>query len=752
MQLAESIGSAYLQVVPKMDLGALKGESIAAGKTAGNDFGTGFGGSLGDMLSGAGGVVTKVFGVVSKTAATAGIAAAGALAAVSKASFDAYASYEQLSGGISKLFGSAQDIVMRNAELAYQTAGMSANEYMEQVSGLAAALTNSLGGDVVKAAEQADVAMRAISDNVNTFGTDAASVQNAFQGFAKSNFTMLDNLKLGYGGTKAEMERLIEDANAYAEANGKAADLSIDSFSDIVTAIELIQEKQQIAGTTAKEAGTTIEGSIGAAKAAWTNLLTEFGKSDGDISKAMDNLVTSIIGDGTDSNKGVLGNVIPRIGVIAGNIAKELPGIVASVTPQLADALLTMIDEATGGLGTQVAEFLSPVTTALEEAFGSIGGWYESNGGAIDSVLSSLGGLAEVLVDGLGQAIATVAPIVGDLASGALPLLSGALDFCSGYLTGAINLINNLDDAFKPLTDVIAPVAEVIGSTLADALSDLGAQLATADFSGFAEVVSSALETVIQVVGETINVLTGFFDAVAVFMQDPIGAITEGFASLVGAGEATADGVSSSFSSMDQSVAASLSGVGTSIDRTNGKKLNDKKATATVTGNAVDGSAATNVGSTASAIGSLQSKSVDATVTGNAKDASLASNIWSTVDAIKSLFSKTVDVTARYRTENEPQTHAAGGIRTHASGFIANRYGIGMPLDIVGEDGAEAIIPLTNRRYTRPFADTVAEQMLARMGGMGGITVNLNYDASSDAEQIAHDIARSLHRVMAARG
>ena len=198
---------------------------------------------------------------------------------------EGYASYEQLAGGVKKLYGDASNTVMRFAQDAYKTSGMSANQYMEQATSFSAALVSSLGGDTAAAARQTDVAMRAISDNVNTFGSDMDSVQNAFQGFAKQNYTMLDNLKLGYGGTKQEMERLIADANAYAAANGKAADLSIDSFSDIVTAIELIQEKQGIAGTTAKEAATTIEGSIAMTKAAWANLLAEFGKEDGDVGK-----------------------------------------------------------------------------------------------------------------------------------------------------------------------------------------------------------------------------------------------------------------------------------------------------------------------------------------------------------------------------------------------------------------------------------------------------------------------------------
>lgn len=173
-----------------MSLNPLKKASLTAGKESGASFNKTFGSTLGGVK----GVAAKAFGAVTVAAGAAAASVAAATAVVGKQAFDAYASYEQLAGGINKLFGDASSIVMQNAENAYRTAGMSANDYMEQASGFAAALTQSLGGDVVKAAEQADVAMRAISDNVNTFGTEADLVTQAFQGFAKQNYTMLDNL------------------------------------------------------------------------------------------------------------------------------------------------------------------------------------------------------------------------------------------------------------------------------------------------------------------------------------------------------------------------------------------------------------------------------------------------------------------------------------------------------------------------------------------------------------------------------
>ena len=399
----------------------------------------------------------KSIGPAAGTAVKAmSVAAAGAAVGLGKSALDAYSSYEQLSGGIAKLFGAAnmsledyaksqgqsvdeakaryadlqkaQSDVMANAQQAYKNTGMSANEYMEQVSGFAAALTNSLGGDTVRAAEQADVAMRAISDNVNTFGTDAQSVSYAFQGFAKQNYSMLDNLKLGYGGSREEMERLIADANAWGAANGQASDLSIESFSDVVTAIQQIQEKQQIAGTTAREAGTTIEGSVNAAKAAWTNLLTELGKEDGDVGARMSELFTSIFGDGTDSNLGVMGNVIPaveRIATSAGEALREFaprigqalqeygPSLIASAVnlftnilvglAQVLPSLVSAIVSALPMLAQSIMEGLPQIRSAAIEMWGGLG---EALGQVLPMLVEAVGyvitHLPEIVMEGVG--------------------------------------------------------------------------------------------------------------------------------------------------------------------------------------------------------------------------------------------------------------------------------------------------------------------------------------------------------------
>lgn len=303
------------------------------------------------------------------TAAKAGVAALGAAlasaatgtVALGKAALESYAQYEQLVGGVDKLFQDASPKLQEYAANAYQTAGMSANQYMEQATSFSAALINSLGGDTQKAADQADVAMRAMSDNVNTFGTSMTDVQNAFQGFSKQNFTMLDNLKLGYGGTKEEMQRLISDANEYAASIGEASDLSIDSFSDIVTAIELIQEKQNIAGTTAREAATTIEGSVNMAKAAWQNWVTELGKDNADMGK----LTTQLV----DSVTKAASNIVPRIAVIAGAamaaLSEQLPSAVEQIGASLSGYAPTLGESVMSLIGTVAQMAMEYAPTAL---------------------------------------------------------------------------------------------------------------------------------------------------------------------------------------------------------------------------------------------------------------------------------------------------------------------------------------------------------------------------------------------------
>ncbi len=427
---------------------------------------------------------------------------AGAVASAAKSvvggAVEAYSTYEQMVGGVDKLFGDASGKLQQYAAQAYQTSGMSANQYMEQATGFSAALINSLGGDTQKAADMADVAMRAMSDNVNTFGSNVEDVQNAFQGFAKQNYTMLDNLKLGYGGTKEEMQRLIDDANAYAASIGQASDLSIDSFSDIVTAIELVQEQQGIAGTTAKEAAGTIEGSVNMAKAAWENLLTSLADPDADVGALVGNLLGAV--------DNVVTNVAPRVGQVFTTVVSYLPTAVSQVgqtlLPVVADAAAGLVGAAASALGT-VREYLAGVDWAGEAqsllaGIASVVGPLLSQAAQLlpyllvavaqlmVGVMTYMSEHAQEIVDTLTMVIQLLATAIGDN----LPtILAAAVTLFLALATAVINDAPQILAAIGTLLmQAVAAVAGAVGQMLSAGLKFVGGLLSGATKKG-AEVV-----------------------------------------------------------------------------------------------------------------------------------------------------------------------------------------------------------------------------------------------------------------------
>lgn len=254
----------------------------------------------------------------------------GAVVNVGKQAIESYAEYEQLVGGVETLFKDSAGIVEDYANKAYKTAGLSANEYMETVTSFSASLLQSLGGDTKKASEYSNRAIIDMSDNANKMGTAMESIQNAYQGFAKQNYTMLDNLKLGYGGTKEEMARLITDASKLTGVQ-KELNLTVEdgnmSFGNIVNAISVVQKNMGIMGTTSKEASSTIQGSVNAMKSSWKNLLTAIADDNKDLSKSVDEFVDSAV---TASK-----NLVPRIKVAVEGIKKLISSIVTEVFPKL---------------------------------------------------------------------------------------------------------------------------------------------------------------------------------------------------------------------------------------------------------------------------------------------------------------------------------------------------------------------------------------------------------------------------------
>ena len=272
--------------------------------------------------------------------ATGAITATGSMISVATSAVKAYSEYEQLTGGVETLFKKSANTVMNYANNAYKTAGLSANEYMEQATAFSASLLQSLGGNTEKTAKVTDMAITDMADNANKMGTAIESIQNAYQGFAKQNYTMLDNLKLGYGGTKGEMERLLADAE---KLSGKKYDIS--NLNDVFEAIHVVQTELGITGTTAKEASETISGSLTMMKASWQNVLVAISDDTQDFGKVIDNFVKSV--------STFAKNIIPRIGIAlkgAVNLINQLAPMIIQAIPPLFEALLPAIMEATVGL------------------------------------------------------------------------------------------------------------------------------------------------------------------------------------------------------------------------------------------------------------------------------------------------------------------------------------------------------------------------------------------------------------------
>ena len=322
---------------------------------------------FGDKIKGEAATVAKV------SAAAVGTAAAG-VGALVKQSVAAYASYEQLTGGVEKLFGESSDLLMMYAKDAYKTVGLSTNEYMETVTSFAAALTTSVqaaGGSMDEAVELADTAMQSMADNANVFGTDMTSIQNAYQGFAKQNYTMLDNLKLGYGGTKAEMERLIEDANKLRHEQGINNDLTIESYADVITAIHTVQTEMKITGTTSKEAAHTVSGSMGSVKAAWKNLTVEMARDDGDVASAF-NVLGETIG-------AMIENMLPRVEKAIGGVGDLITAAAPQVikgTQKLLPRVLPSLVKTAGSLVTSVGSAAFQALTTVPDMIEAGRQWF----------------------------------------------------------------------------------------------------------------------------------------------------------------------------------------------------------------------------------------------------------------------------------------------------------------------------------------------------------------------------------------
>lgn len=404
------------------------------------------------------GVGSKAAGAITtgfKALGGAATVAAGGAVAVGKSAFDAYASYEQLVGGVDKLYGEASNKLQIYAMNAYKTAGMSANQYMEQATSFSASLVSSLGGDVQQAADLTDVAMRSMSDNVNVFGSNMEDVQHAFQGFAKQNYTMLDNLKLGYGGTKEEMTRLIKDAAELTDVQkklGLTVDANSMSFDNIVKAIQVVQTEMNIAGTTSREAASTIEGSVASMKAAWGNFMVGIATPDyiDDYEALTNDLVETVVTAGN--------NIVPRIQEIVKRGLDLLPYLAkgfSKIIPEFAKMGGEIVQTLADGLSKQVPALLDFGSKAIGWVAEGISENVPKAAFAVSSLITGIG-------DMIGKNSEALANAGWDIIIGIFQVFTSAGDLISQYIGDFVPM---LADAFMSKHEALFTLGlDILGS------------------------------------------------------------------------------------------------------------------------------------------------------------------------------------------------------------------------------------------------------------------------------------------------
>lgn len=387
--------------------------------------------------------------------------AAEALVDLSKQAIQGFTEQEQLIGGVDTLFKESSKQVQQYANEAYKTAGLSANEYMETVTSFSASLLQSLGGDTAKAAAYADRAVTDMSDNANKMGTNMTSIQDAYQGFAKQNYTMLDNLKLGYGGTKTEMERLVAEAAAMTAEQEKlnvAVDAGDLSFGNIVNAISVVQEHLGIAGTTATEAATTIEGSAKAMKSAWQNLVTGMANENLDLSALIENFVESIQTFLDD-------NLIPRVQTMLPRMVEALTQLIGAMTPYIAPALqmlLPVIVQGISALVSGIVQALPAVVSAISDVIPMI---VEQLVTLLPQITASGVEIIAALVSGIGKNLPALIPAAVDAI---IELASTLVANVDKIVLAAGDLIGGLiQGLFESLGHLIYRVPEIIAAIVA---------------------------------------------------------------------------------------------------------------------------------------------------------------------------------------------------------------------------------------------------------------------------------------------
>lgn len=495
-----TLGKAYIQIIPSMEgtgskiSAFLNGEGVKAGNEAGKASGK-------SMMQSLKSTAVKLVSTL-------------AIGATIKKAFDIGADLEQQIGGVETLFAESSAIIRKYADDAYRTAGVSANEYMKNVTSFSASLLQGLGGDTAKAAEYANTAMVDMSDNANKFGTDIGAIQNAYQGFSKQNYTMLDNLKLGYGGTKEEMQRLIKDAAAVSDS----VDAESLSFDNIVQAIHVTQEQMGIMGTTNKEASTTFSGSLGAMKASWDNFLAGLmmnGKDGVDMNTYLQPLVDSI---GTF----VFNNLIPAVGRFIAAVFEAVPGLLEiglnSISESISEAFGGIIDAET-------------VKIAIESIAGAFAAFAATEAvialpGLIDKISTAITGLS---LNPVSLAIAAIAGIIIALTqlwnnneqfrefitSTWNAIMSFLSNLWASISSTAVSVWNGISSSISGVVNKISSVISTVFNTVKSVITNVWNGIkntTTSVWNGIKSAIETPLNKAKNIVKSVIDTIKGFFN------------------------------------------------------------------------------------------------------------------------------------------------------------------------------------------------------------------------------------------------
>ena len=521
------LGKAYVQIVPSMqglasELRRAFGDSMPDGHKFGSSLG-------GKVVSGFGSTIKKGFALAAKAGIATISAASAGIGAIVKSSASAYADYEQNIGGIETLFKDNADTIVKYASEAYKTAGISANDYMQNVTSFSASLLQGLGGDTAQAAEIANEAMVDMSDNANKMGTDISAIQNAYQGFAKQNYTMLDNLKLGYGGTQAEMARLINDSGVLGDSI-KVDEKTVNSvsFDKMIEAIHKVQTDLDITGTTSKEAATTVSGSLGSVKAAWANLMAGMGDKNADLKNLIKEMVSTVKTFAKNIMpviKQALSGVTTLISELAPDIAAELPQLVSDLLPQLIEAGTQIFQALVKGISDNIGTITQAAITAITTIATAL---IQNTGPLVQSLAT--------IITTIAQALPTILPdLINAIVEQIPTVIQAVIDCMPAIIDGTIQIVTAIAEALVDNIDLIIDGAVQIIDALAMSLSDsdTAAKLAQSALEIIGTLTMELLKNLPDILADGILIAVGLIKGIAQGMVDYFAPVSDALSDML---------------------------------------------------------------------------------------------------------------------------------------------------------------------------------------------------------------------------